>query len=84
VWAEYRPLHKYLVDRFADIVVLRFDEIEDLLGFVLPQAARVQPDWWATRDAASATAQSHAWTEANRSATANLSARTVAFERLPA
>src|SRR5437899_11157843 len=30
--AEYRSLHKYLDGRYADTVVLRFAEIEDLLG----------------------------------------------------
>lgn len=32
VKAEYRGLHKYLRDRFADTVVLTFGEIEELLG----------------------------------------------------
>ena len=80
--AEYRPLHKYLVDRFADVVVLRFDEIEALLGFVLPPSARVEKGWWSASDAVgTASAQSHAWTRADRTATPNLLARTVAFER---
>jgi hypothetical protein len=78
----YRPLHKYLADRFADVVVLRFTEIEDLLGFALPHSASVQPDWWAIGDRANpSTSPSRAWTEADRTATPNLLARTVAFER---
>lgn len=85
VLAEYRPLHKYLVDRFADVVVLRFDEIEALLGFVLPPSARVEKEWWAAGDAAgTASAQSQAWTRADRTATPNLLARTVSFERTSA
>jgi hypothetical protein len=80
--AEYRSLHKYLADRFADIVVLRFTEIEDLLGFTLPESAKVQSSWWAAPDDAGApSAQSRAWTEADRTATPNILARTVAFER---
>lgn len=80
--AEYRSLHRYLVERYADIVVLTFAEIEDLLGFVLPELARVQPAWWATAGAGGTSSdQSRAWTEANRTATPNLPARTVAFER---
>lgn len=79
---EYRPLHKYLDTRFADIVVLRFAEIEDLLGFPLPDVARLQADWWATADAdGTPSAQSQSWTQANRTCKPNLGARTVMFER---
>jgi hypothetical protein len=83
--AEYRTLHKYLDGRYADTVVLTFFEIEDLLGFTLPDPARLQPEWWSTADAESSpTAQSLSWSQANRTATPNLAARTVAFERGPA
>jgi hypothetical protein len=79
---EYRHLYKYLRDRFADRVVLTFGQIEDLLGFSLPSVAGLQPEWW---NAAAATGPevdpSAAWTLADRTATVNLSARTVAFER---
>ncbi len=80
--ADYRALHKYLAERFADNVVLRFAEIEDLLGFTLPPAASVELDWWAA-DApdGSPSPQARAWTNATRIATPNLKARTVSFER---
>ena len=42
---EYQLLYKYLRDRYADRVVLTFAEIEDLLGFALPQQARAQSQW---------------------------------------
>ncbi len=48
--SEYRPLHKYLDERFANTVVLTFSEIEDLLGFTLPDSARVHQAWWANND----------------------------------
>ena len=47
---EYRPLHKYLEDRYADTVVLRFAEIEGLIGFALPDLARQRQDWWGNAD----------------------------------
>jgi len=79
---EYLSLHKYLDDRFAGTVVLTFSEIEDLLGFALPDVARLQQEWWADAEAESApSAQSRSWTQASRTATANLPAQTVAFER---
>ena len=80
--SEYLSLHKYLDNRYANTVVLTFAEIEDLLGFTLPDLARFQQDWWANGDADNIpSAQSRSWTEASRTATPNLSARTVVFER---
>lgn len=79
---EYRLLYKYLRDRYANRVVLTFAEIEDLVGFPLPEDARVQPTWWdVTAHAARRSAQSVAWTLAGRTATVNLLARSVLFER---
>lgn len=79
---EYEPLYKYLRDRYADRVVLTFNEIEDLLGFSLPKAARIQEAWWAATDAtARHSAQSDSWMRASRSATVNLPAQRVVFER---
>jgi hypothetical protein len=79
---EYRLLHKYLRDRYANRVVLTFGEIEDLLGFALPEPARRQREWWGvTESAAHQSAQSDAWTFASRTATVNLSAQNVVFER---
>jgi hypothetical protein len=78
----YLPLYTYLEHRYASIVVLTFDQMEALLGFALPQAALLEPDWWTGR-AALAGADSNAWTVANRTATPNLPARHVRVERLP-
>lgn len=84
VTAPYRPLHAYLNGRYADTVVLTFGEIEDLLGFALPDAARLRVEWWTddTTDGGESP-QSHAWTGAGRTAKPNLFARTVVFERTP-
>jgi hypothetical protein len=78
---EYRLLHKYLRDRFADRVVLTFTEIEDLLGFSLPERAGLELAWWDTDVTGASTAQSAAWTLANRSAVPNLVSRRVVFDR---
>jgi hypothetical protein len=80
--SEYRPLHKYLDERFANTVVLTFSEIEDLIGITLPPSARLQLEWWANPDADhTASAQSHSWIQASRTAKANLTAKIVVFER---
>lgn len=79
---EYRLLYKYLRDRFADRVVLTFGEIEDLLGFSLPEPARLQFDWWSTADSTERrSVQSDAWTLASRTAVVNLSSQRVVFDR---
>ncbi len=79
---EYRLIYKYLRDRFADRIVLTFSEMEDLLGFSLPESARLDKEWWGVAAAAAdRTAQSDSWTLAGRTATVNLSAQNVLFER---
>ncbi len=79
---KYQLLYKYLRDRYANRVVLTFKEIEDLLGFALPEPARLQREWWADPDpAAGRSTQSDAWTLASRTATVNLVAKNVVFER---
>ncbi len=80
---KYQSLHKYLRDRYANRVVLTFAEIEDLLGFALPDPARLQREWWdSNADPASPrSAQSASWMLASRTATVNLIAESVVFDR---
>jgi hypothetical protein len=79
---EYRLLYTYLRDRFSDRLVLTFGQIEDLLGFSLPVAARVEREWWGTtHTVADRSKQSEAWTLARRTASVNLRAQYVTFER---
>ena len=80
--APYAALHAYLKGRYADIVVLTFAEIEDLLGFALPDPARASKEWWSNDGDNNLSPQSRIWTQASRRATPNLFARTVAFERV--
>lgn len=76
------PLHKYLDDRYADAVVLTFAEIEDLIGFALPDVARRSNDWWTAPDPdATRSRFVDSWLQAKRTARPNLQAGTVAFER---
>ena len=71
-----------LRERFADRLVLTFVQIEDLIGFPLPSDARAQLDWWSETDSTGQrNKQSDAWTLAGRTASANLSAECVIFER---
>ena len=80
---KYRLLYEYLEHRYANTVVLTFGQIEDLLGFTLPDPARTHREWWTTADIPTAEARcSDAWTLAHRTATPNLTAQTVVFERV--
>jgi hypothetical protein len=80
---RHRPLHDYLRDRFADSVVLTFDQIEDLLGSSLPHEARSDAGWWdGTTGIAGDAHCSDAWVLAKRTARPNLRARTVIFDRI--
>ena len=79
---EYQLLYKYLRDRYANRVVLTFAEIEDLLGFALPAGARLQGEWWGGADPIGRrSSQSDSWTLASRTATVNLVAQRVVFDR---
>jgi hypothetical protein len=81
---EFRPLHKYLRARFADSLVLTFDQIVDLIGQPLPAVAYTESAWWASSEEVDAASpQSTAWICADRTALANLLTRTVLFDRRP-
>ena len=81
--SEYKLLHRYLRDRYADSVVLTFAQIEDLLGFLLPAPARADIEWWgSTEPVARRSVQTDCWTLAGRSASVNLIAQIVVFDRL--
>ena len=80
--AEYRPLYRYLQDRYADVVVLSFTQIESLIGAPLPEDALRQA-WWAAPPPGGAPSEhSQTWTVAGRVARANILARNVVFERV--
>jgi hypothetical protein len=78
--ARYLPLYKYLEHRYATTVVLSFAQIDALLGFALPESARTDYDWW-TADAGVSKTHASAWTAADRTASPNLVAGNVVFER---
>jgi hypothetical protein len=75
-------LYKYLSERYAQRVVLKFSEIEDLLGFSLPDQARRQREWWTDVSTdVDPLNFADSWTLANRTAVPNMLAQIVVFER---
>jgi hypothetical protein len=78
---EYQPLYKYLRERYTNRVVMTFAEIQAVLGFSLPGVAWVQASWWSgVPPHGRRSPQSDAWMLAGRTATVNLTARTVVFD----
>ena len=79
---QYLLLYRYLENRYATTVVLTFAEIEDLLGFALPDQARLHQEWWTAAETnVHGPNYSDSWILASRTAVPNLVARTVVFER---
>ena len=79
---QYLLLYRYLENRYASTVVLTFAEIEDLLGFALPDQARLHQEWWTAAETnVHGPNYSDSWILASRTAVPNLVARTVVFER---
>lgn len=79
---QYLLLYRYLENRYANTVVLTFAEIEDLLGFALPDQARLHQEWWTAAETnVHGPNYSDSWILASRTAVPNLVARTVIFER---
>ena len=74
-------LFDYLEDRYAQTVVLTFQQIEDLLGSGLPEPARLDGGWW-LEPVNGTPGGTRAWTLAGRTARPNLQAQTVTFERV--
>ena len=64
----------------GSVVVLSFEQIDTLLGFALPVSARTETDWWKAGGAVP-NAHCSAWTGAGRTASPNLLAGHVVFER---
>ena len=79
--SEFSAFHGYLEHRYADLVILTFGQIEDLLGSRLPDRARVDAGWWAGSESDTAR-YAGAWRQAGRTARPNLLAGNVAFERI--
>jgi hypothetical protein len=80
--SQFVSLFNYLDGRYADRVVLTFGQIEDLLGFSLPDLARLSADWWTNPDPNTTRPRlADTWLLANRTAQPNLVALTVVFDR---
>lgn len=78
---EFPVFQKYLESRYADVAVLTFGQIEDLLGAALPAIALTRASWWSEVDDEGAR-YAMAWKAAGRTALSNPGARHVTFARI--
>jgi hypothetical protein len=84
---KYAPLHDFLVERFLLQSTEKewkttFQEIEGILGFKLPNSARIHRPWWANQAQAGGHSHALAWEMAGwRTAEVNLGAETLMFRR---
>ena len=76
--AKYHRLHEHLLTLKGDIWHARFDQIERILGFSLPQSARKYNEWWANQDRG----QCRSWVDAGWiTGDLNLTKEAVVFQR---
>jgi hypothetical protein len=80
--SKYSPLSRYLLQRgqFTDRVVLRFAEVEGIIGDNLPFGAVRDSDWWIN---SRASVQGRAWVDVGwKVGEVDLKNRTVSFVRV--
>ena len=83
VSGEFFELYTYLKNRYAETVVLTFEQMEALLGRALPPPARIDRAWWIAAGTDPAAARHRdAWMLAHRTAAPNFAAGIVVFERV--
>ena len=59
---KYDLLSRYLKNQTAALLILRFTEIETIIGAKLPPSARTHGEWWwSDTDAGSTHVQCRAW-----------------------
>ncbi|WP_374614973.1 hypothetical protein [Sphingorhabdus sp.] len=79
---KYSKLFEYLIARQGDEWSTNFQELEALLGFALPNSARIYRPWWAN-DNRNGHSQSMAWTVAGWKTTAvDLNNETLTFRKV--
>lgn len=79
---KYGPLFRHLVALDVQHWRATFREIESVLGFALPNSARVHRPWWANQ-ANGGHSHALAWHAAGwRTTAVNLAAETLVFERV--
>jgi hypothetical protein len=78
---KYEPLRRYLESQAADSVNANFTQLEQILGFPLPQSAYRHQAWWAN-EAHGSHSHSRSWQDAGwETSLVNTAHKTVRFQR---
>lgn len=78
---KYAPLFRFLMERQENRMEFTFREIEAILGFTLPESARLYRPWWANQGKAGHS-QCMAWSVAGwRTTAVDLEKEVLCFER---
>jgi hypothetical protein len=81
--SKYDPLRRHLLARVTTEVPLSFREVEDVLGFALPDSARKYPAWWSNNTGTHVGVS--AWRDAGwKTSRVDIGAERVTFVRDPA
>lgn len=80
--SKYDPLYKWLLEAKGRSVTATFKELEQLLGFTLPETARERPQWWGN-ELSQDTRHTHckAWIDAGFHAHPDLAKHAVVFKK---
>lgn len=80
---KYAPLYRFLCARAAPTWRATFAEIEAILGFGLPDSARLHRPWWSNQRKGGGHSHALAWQGAGwRTRAVDLDGETLVFERL--
>ncbi len=78
--SKYAPLQNHLINLNKDSWKAKFSEIEDILGFSLPESARAYPAWWANNRQGSR--HTKIWLDAGwQTADVNFGNKTITFQK---
>jgi hypothetical protein len=79
---KYAPLYVYLKQKQGALWRVNFAELEKLLGFTLPDSARIHRPWWANQGIRSGHSQAVAWEMAGwKTANVDMMAETLTFQK---
>lgn len=79
---KYAPLYRYLRARAGREWRVSFTDLEAVLGFTLPESARVHRPWWSNQRNAGGHGQALAWRAAGwKTRAVDLEQETLVFER---
>ena len=80
---KYAPLYRRLLAKAGPDWRVSFSELEAILGFNLPNSARLYRPWWSNQKHSAGHSHALAWSAAGwKTRSVNLEAETLVFERM--